>query len=276
MAFTKKHALVSGASRGIGRGIALKLAELGAKVGVHYYKNEKAAQETLSRIRELGSDGFVVQGDITQPEDISKMFGAARSEFGSLDIFISNARPEAGEFFYPPMDITLEQWDKAFDSQAKAFLVAAREAAELLRDGGQNCGTHLCGGEPDGQPSAMGRNGIRQGGSGDVGALFRRGAGRPWHYGQRNQSRMDRRHCAEHFARRRADGLQELAWQRVDPDEEAGHARGHWRCRVPAVCRRGPVDHGTDYPRRRRGVLDESGSSDRDSVGMKHDVGERN
>ena len=137
MAFTKKHALVSGGSRGIGRGIALKLAELGAKVGVHYYKNEKAAQETLSRIRELGSDGFVVQGDITQPEDISKMFGAARSEFGSLDIFISNARPEAGEFFYPPMDITLEQWDKAFDSQAKAFLVAAREAAELLRDGGR-------------------------------------------------------------------------------------------------------------------------------------------
>jgi NAD(P)-dependent dehydrogenase (short-subunit alcohol dehydrogenase family) len=60
-----------------------------------------------------------------------------KTQFGKLDIFVSNARPEAPEFFYPPMDITLQQWDNAFDSQAKAFLVASREASALMSDGGR-------------------------------------------------------------------------------------------------------------------------------------------
>jgi NAD(P)-dependent dehydrogenase (short-subunit alcohol dehydrogenase family) len=60
----QKHALVTGASRGIGRGIALKLAEDGASVAVHYYRNESAANETLSGIRSRGVDGFRVQADV--------------------------------------------------------------------------------------------------------------------------------------------------------------------------------------------------------------------
>jgi NAD(P)-dependent dehydrogenase (short-subunit alcohol dehydrogenase family) len=55
------------------------------------------------------------------------MFDKVRSEFGTLDIFVSNARPEVPAFSQPPMDITLEQWDTAIDSQAKAFLVGVRE-----------------------------------------------------------------------------------------------------------------------------------------------------
>ena len=54
-----KHALITGSSRGIGRGIALKLAENGVKVAVHYYQNESAANDTLAQIRKRGSDGFV-------------------------------------------------------------------------------------------------------------------------------------------------------------------------------------------------------------------------
>jgi len=132
-----KHALITGSSRGIGRGIALKLAENGVKVAVHYYQNERAANDTLAQIRKRGSDGFVVQADVLRPEQITNMFQRVRAEFGSLAIFVSNARPETPTFFQPPMDITLEQWDTACDSQAKAFLVGAREAAALMGNGGR-------------------------------------------------------------------------------------------------------------------------------------------
>jgi NAD(P)-dependent dehydrogenase (short-subunit alcohol dehydrogenase family) len=132
-----KHALITGGSRGIGRGIALKLAESGVKVAVHYYQNEAAAKDTLAEVRKRGSDGVLVQADVMQPEQITSMFRKVQDDFGKLDIFVSNARPEIPAFFQGPLDITLEQWDAAFDSQAKAFLVGVREAIPLLADGGR-------------------------------------------------------------------------------------------------------------------------------------------
>jgi NAD(P)-dependent dehydrogenase (short-subunit alcohol dehydrogenase family) len=137
MALDGKHALVTGSSRGIGRGIALALAEEGVKVAIHYFQNEAAAKETLAQVRKNGSDGVLIQADVTRPEEITEMFRKLRTEFGTLDIFVSNARPEAPTFYAPPLDITLEQWDTAFDSQAKAFLVAVREALPLMNDGGR-------------------------------------------------------------------------------------------------------------------------------------------
>jgi NAD(P)-dependent dehydrogenase (short-subunit alcohol dehydrogenase family) len=137
MALEGKRALITGSSRGIGRGIALALAESGVKVAVHYFQNEEAAKETLAQVRKRGSDGFLVQADVTDPEQITAMFQKLKTEFGQVDIFVSNARPETSTFFQPPLDITLEQWDTAFDSQAKAFLVAVRQALPLMSDGGR-------------------------------------------------------------------------------------------------------------------------------------------
>jgi NAD(P)-dependent dehydrogenase (short-subunit alcohol dehydrogenase family) len=137
MSLQGKSALITGSSRGIGRGIALKLAEKGARVAVHYHQNQTAAQATLSKLREAGSEGFLVQADVRQPDEISRMFARVREEFGALDIFVSNARPEVPAFYQGPMEITLDQFDAAFDSQAKAFLVGVREAAKLMREGGR-------------------------------------------------------------------------------------------------------------------------------------------
>ena len=137
MSFKGKNALITGSSRGIGRGIALKLAEKGARVAVHYYRNRDAAQATLKKIRELGSDGFLVQADVCHPDEVTHIFRQVRSEFGSLDIFVSNARTEAPTFYQAPMEITLDKWDTAVDSQAKAFLVGVRESAPLMSDGGR-------------------------------------------------------------------------------------------------------------------------------------------
>ena len=136
MVLSGKHALITGSSRGIGRGIALKLAEQGVNVAVHYYQNEAAALDTLAQVRDRGADGFVVQADVLDPKQITQMFSKVKAEFGKLDILVSNARPEAAAFFYPPMDITLEQWNAASDSQAKAFLVGVREGVSLMVKGG--------------------------------------------------------------------------------------------------------------------------------------------
>jgi len=137
MSLNGKHALITGSSRGIGRGIALKLADSGVNVAIHYFQNKAAALDTLAQVRERGADGFVVQADVLRPEDIVRMFVEVKEKFGKLDIFVSNARPEASAFFYPPMDITPEQWDSAFDSQGKAFLLATREAVSLMNNGGR-------------------------------------------------------------------------------------------------------------------------------------------
>src|SRR5712691_11791210 len=137
MSLAGKCALITGSSRGIGRGIALKLAEQGAKIAVHYYQNEAAAKATLAKIRERGSDGFVVQGDVCHHEEVGRIFQQVESEFGKLDIFVHNARTEAPTFYQPAMEITLDKWDTAVDSQAKAFLVGVRESAPLMSDGGR-------------------------------------------------------------------------------------------------------------------------------------------
>lgn len=73
MTLRDKHGFITGSSRGIGRGIALKPAENGVKVGIHYYRNESAAKDTLEAVRKRGSDGFILQADICRPEEVSHM-----------------------------------------------------------------------------------------------------------------------------------------------------------------------------------------------------------
>jgi enoyl-[acyl-carrier protein] reductase III len=137
MSLKGKYALVTGGSRGIGRGIALKLAEAGARVAIHYYANQAAAKETLERVRKHGSEGFLVQADVSRVDDVRRMMADVRQAFGTLDIFVANARPEAATFYQKPMEITLDAWDHAMDSQAKAFLVAVREAVTVMGQGGR-------------------------------------------------------------------------------------------------------------------------------------------
>ena len=137
MSLKGKTALITGSSRGIGRGIALKLAEKGARIAIHYYRNRTAAEATLEHVRKLGATGTIVQADVCKPDEIRRMFRQVRDEFGTLNIFVSNARTEAPTFYEPPMELTLDKWDTAVDSQAKAFLVAVREAVAFMPNGGR-------------------------------------------------------------------------------------------------------------------------------------------
>src|SRR5713226_1652612 len=99
MPLQEKSALVTGSSRGIRRGIALKLAERGVNIAVHYYTQAEAANETVTQVRERGARGCVIQADVTRPDHIQRLFDQVQREFGGVDIFVSNARPELAAFY---------------------------------------------------------------------------------------------------------------------------------------------------------------------------------
>jgi NAD(P)-dependent dehydrogenase (short-subunit alcohol dehydrogenase family) len=262
MALDGKHALITGSSRGIGRGIALALAADRVKLAIHYYQNEAAAKETLAEVRKRGSDGVLVQADVTRPEPIIDMFREVQAEFGKLDIFVSNARPEVPAFFQPPLDITLKQWDTAFDSQATAFLVGVREALPLMGDGGRIFAITYATGSRRGPPT-LGRHGVSEGGAGVSRSILCRRRREARHHGERNQPRMDGRQRLEHVARAGAATHPDLARARLDPDGPVGNAR---RCRQRGsalLLGTGPVDHGPGGLRRRWRVLDEPRGSAR-------------
>jgi NAD(P)-dependent dehydrogenase (short-subunit alcohol dehydrogenase family) len=120
MSLKGKTALITGSSRGIGRGIALKLAEKGAKIGVHYFQNRAAAEATLASIRERGSDGFLIQADVCRVDDLKRAFEQAKAEFGKLDIFVSNARTEA-----PPRFI-VHRWKSDSNSGTRRLIPKPR------------------------------------------------------------------------------------------------------------------------------------------------------
>ena len=137
MSLKGKYALITGGSRGIGRGIALKLAERGVQVAINYFQNESAANDTLACVRERGSDGMTIQADVSRPEELERMFQEVGEHFGKLDVFVSNARTTLPTFYQKPLELTVSQWDTAMDSQAKAFLIGAQQSARLMSNGGR-------------------------------------------------------------------------------------------------------------------------------------------
>lgn len=137
MSLRDKYALVTGSSRGIGRGIALKLAERGVNIAVHYHTQTAAAEETLAQVKAHGVKGCLIQADVTRPEEVRRMFEQIKREFGQLDIFVSNARPDLGAFYRPPLELTLDNWNNAIDSQAQVFLLGVQAAASFMPDSGR-------------------------------------------------------------------------------------------------------------------------------------------
>jgi NAD(P)-dependent dehydrogenase (short-subunit alcohol dehydrogenase family) len=134
---TIPSALITGSSRGIGRGIAIKLAECGVqRIGVHYLKRRDEAEQTARVVEQRGAHAVLIQADVTKAEDISRMFHEAREAIGPLGVFVANARPDVEHFYRPALDLTPEHWRSAIDSQATALLLSAREAATTMVENG--------------------------------------------------------------------------------------------------------------------------------------------
>lgn len=127
-------AIVTGSSRGIGRAIAERLATDGASVLVNYVTNEDAAQAVSDAITADGGDALVAQGDISEADDVERLFDEAEAAFGTVDIVVNAAgRSVCGSI----AEATEADFDRVFDVNAKGSFFVLREAANRIADGGR-------------------------------------------------------------------------------------------------------------------------------------------
>lgn len=128
-----KVALVTGSGRGIGRAIALRLAADGADVVVNFFRDRRSAEETAADVRALGARAHVVKAHAGDPDQQRRLFSETDAAFGRLDIFVANA---AQGVFRPVLEIEARAWDWTFDTNARAFLLGAQEAAARMGSAG--------------------------------------------------------------------------------------------------------------------------------------------
>lgn len=129
-----KKALVTGASRGIGRGIALALAKQGADVTVNYHSNATEAEKVVAEIKTLGRDAFSVQADVADNQSVASMFEAVKARWGKLDILVNNA----GVVQFKPFEqITEDDWNVMINTDLKGPYFCAQKAVSLMGKGGR-------------------------------------------------------------------------------------------------------------------------------------------
>ena len=122
-----KVAVVTGASKGIGASIAKALGAAGASVVVNYASSKQGADRVVSEIVKNGGKAIAVQGDVSKPADVNRLFAETEKAFGHLDILVNNA---AIYQFAPLGEITEEHFDSQFDVNVKGLLLATQEAVK--------------------------------------------------------------------------------------------------------------------------------------------------
>lgn len=133
--FAGKTALVTGASRGIGRAIALRLAREGADVAVHYRERREEAEAVAGEIRKLGHKAEPVQGDVRNEKDAPAMVNSASEALGALSVWVNNAGVEYEE---PLEEISVAHWDETFAVNVRGVFLCSRAAGDhmLSHEGG--------------------------------------------------------------------------------------------------------------------------------------------
>ena len=129
-----KRAIVTGASRGIGRAIAVKLGAMGASVAVNYVKDDDAAASAVTQIEATGGHAIAVQADIRRVPAIQSLFERVLAEFGGLDILVNNS---GIRLFRPIAEVTEAEFDDIFAANVKSVFFACQLAAKRMADGGR-------------------------------------------------------------------------------------------------------------------------------------------
>jgi enoyl-[acyl-carrier protein] reductase III len=131
---TGKKALVTGGTRGIGRAIALDLAEMGADVAINFFRSRESAKAAAAEIESKGVRALTLRANMGNSEQIPAMFEQLKAEFGKLDILVSNA---ALGHFGNVLDVDDKMWDIAMATNAKALLYSAQQAVKMMPEGGK-------------------------------------------------------------------------------------------------------------------------------------------
>jgi enoyl-[acyl-carrier protein] reductase III len=129
---TGNIALVTGGSRGIGRAVALRLAQAGADVVICYLRKGNAGREVADAIEALGQRALLVKADVGDPQDVARLFAEVRA-FGGLDILVSNAALGVME---PLLSVTAKHWQRTMETNAWGFLSLVQHAVPLMRTRG--------------------------------------------------------------------------------------------------------------------------------------------
>jgi glucose 1-dehydrogenase len=133
MALDGKVAVVTGASSGIGKAIALELGRQGASVAVNYFSHPEPAQAVVEEIEKAGSKAIAVQADVGKADEARRLVTAAAEQLGPIRILVNNAGVETEMAF---LDITEEVWDRMIDTDLKGpFLCAQAAAREMVKAG---------------------------------------------------------------------------------------------------------------------------------------------
>lgn len=128
-----KVALVTGASKGVGKGIALQLARYGANVAVNYNSDLAGAEATAADIHAMGGGSSVVQGNVGNAAEVEAMFQTVKQQFGRLDILVNNAGVQTWKAL---LELTEQEWDHVLDTNLKGCFLCTQQAARLMKDSG--------------------------------------------------------------------------------------------------------------------------------------------
>jgi 3-oxoacyl-[acyl-carrier protein] reductase len=129
---TGKTALITGGTKGIGRGIALALAVAGANVAVAYRQDGEAADALATELKEIGGDHHLIQADVTQADDVDRLMDECRTRLGSLDVVVNNA----GVISFVPADkLPPAEWQRMIDNNLTAAFLVSQRALPLLDEG---------------------------------------------------------------------------------------------------------------------------------------------
>ena len=125
----EKTALVTGASRGIGRAIALALAKEGYAVAVNYAGSREAAEAVRDEITAAGGQAFILQGDVSSAEDVERIFKTVKEEFGFLDVLVNNAGITRDSLLVRMKE---NQWDEVIDTDLKSNFLTVKAAGAMM------------------------------------------------------------------------------------------------------------------------------------------------
>ena len=130
MPLRQRTALVTGGTRGIGKGIATALARAGARVAIAYRSKKAAAQNTLRALQAQGAECFAIETDVTNPSKVSFLVETVLERYGRLDILVNNV----GEFRWRLLaESSLEEWQEIFNSNLLSVLYASKAALPAMR-----------------------------------------------------------------------------------------------------------------------------------------------
>ncbi|RIN79046.1 3-oxoacyl-[acyl-carrier-protein] reductase [Staphylococcus simulans] len=124
-----KSALVTGASRGIGRSIALQLAEEGYNVAVNYAGNKEKAEAVVAEIKDKGVEAFAIQADVANPDEVKDMIQEVVKQFGSLDVLVNNAGITRDNLL---MRMKEQEWDDVINTNLKGVFNCIQKATRQM------------------------------------------------------------------------------------------------------------------------------------------------